>query len=241
MSLLARFIKSARPQPEESGGTLYDIFLRNTRGDIHKWHHYFDVYETFLAPYRGQPLKFLEIGLWRGGSLKMWREYFGPAAAIAGMDVEPACAEHEQHGFRIFIGDQADREFLRTLKAQLGELDVVIDDGGHTTLQQINTFEELYPITNQLYIVEDTHTSYWPKFLDDGPRSFIDFAKDKVDVLHEWHRSPQSFSLHSIPPAQRSAEPSVSYFCAHTRAIHFYDSMVVFEKGKNSPRWHEVR
>jgi hypothetical protein len=241
MSLLVRLMKSARRVRHDRPETLYDIFLRNDRGDLHKWHHYFDIYERFLAPFRGVSFKFLEIGLWRGGSLRMWREYFGTSAAIYGMDIEPSCTEFQKQGFRIFIGNQADKAFLREVKTELQTLDVVIDDGGHTATQQINTFEELYPITKQLYIVEDTHTSYWPKYLDAGSRSFLDFAKEKVDVLHEWHRSPQSFALHSIPPVKRPSAPTVSDFCAQTRAMHFYDSVVVFEKGDNKPRWHEVR
>ena len=221
--------------------TLYDIFQRNDRGDIHKWHHYFGVYERFLMPLRGRPLTLLEIGVNRGGSLRMWREYFGASARIFGMDVNPACAAFASEGVRIFIGDQADRDFLRRVKTEIGELDVVIDDGGHKTSQQINSFEELYPVTRQLYLVEDTHSSYWEDFLDMGSLSFVEYAKQKVDALHEWHRNRASFEAHAVPPSARSRETAVSEFCATTLGVHFYDSMVVFEKSENPPRWHERR
>lgn len=89
-------------------------------------------------------------------------------------------------------------------------------------------------------MVEDTHTSYWPPYLAVAPRSIMDFAKDKLDELHEWHRVPD-FEAYRTPPDLRIAEPVVSEFCRTTAAIHFYDSMIVFEKGENEPRWRETR
>jgi len=163
------------------------------------------------------------------------------AAARPGIDFNPAAAAYEQEGYRVFIGDQADRTFLRKVRDELGSIDVVIDDGGHTMLQQVHSFEELYPVTKRLYVVEDTHTSYWAQFQDRPAGTFIDYAKDKVDALHEWHRQLESKRLYEIPPAERTKPVPVSQFCAETRAVHFYDSMVVFEKGENPPRWHETR
>jgi len=239
MSLFARLLGSLHRAPDRE--TLYEIFQRNTGKDLHKWHHYFDVYERFLSPLRAKPVTLLEIGMWRGGSLRMWRDYFGSAARIYGMDVDPGCVAYAPDGVRVFIGDQADRGFLRSVKEELGEIDVVIDDGGHTMAQQITTFEELYPVTKQLFLVEDTHTSFWPRYLDMGPVTFVDFAKGKVDALYEWHRDPESFKRHGIPPGERESPDAVSEFCATTRGMHFYDSMVVFEKGENPPRWYETR
>jgi hypothetical protein len=220
--------------------SLYEIFLSNSKRDIDKWHHYFEIYERFLAPHRDRPISLLEIGVYRGGSLRMWRRYFGEAARIYGLDIDPRCAEHAKHGARVFIGDQADRRFLQQLKTEVGALDFVIDDGGHTASQQITAFEELYPVTRHAYIVEDTHTSYWPRYMDMGVTTFLSFARSKVDDLHGWHRDPASLDFHLIPPSERPATP-VSEFCRTTLGVHFFDSMVVFEKGENPPRWQETR
>jgi hypothetical protein len=241
MSIFLGLMKGLRRKRTEAQETLYEIYLRNRGQDLHKWHHYFEVYEQFLAPYRGQRFTLLEIGLWRGGSLRMWRKYFGPSATIVGMDIDPACSAHERDGFRIFIGDQANAGFLAKVKDEVGRFDIVIDDGGHTMSQQIASFEALYPVTKRLYIVEDTHTSYWPKFRDMGSVSFLDYAREKVDALHEWHHSPESFFYHGTKPDERRDALPVSEFCRSTRAIHFYDSLVVVEKGDNPPRWHEVK
>lgn len=221
--------------------TLYDIFLRNRRQDIAKWHHYFDVYERHLAPYHNRPVTLLEIGLWQGGSLRMWREYFGPAARICGIDVDPATAAYRRDGYEIFVGDQADPAFLGRVKQALPAIDIVIDDGGHRMSQQVASFEALYPATTDVYIVEDTHTSYWPEYQDRAEGTFIDYAKDKVDALHEWHRKHENRRFYMVPPEDRTETIEVSAFCAQTRGVHFYDSMVVFEKGENPPRWRETR
>jgi hypothetical protein len=242
MSLLQRLFGSVRGRHPAPKRALYDIFLSNRRQDLAKWHHYFDIYERHLAPYRGRAVTVLEIGLWRGGSLRMWREYFGTAARICGIDVDPATAAYERDGYDIFVGDQADRTFLRQVKDELGAIDIVIDDGGHKMSQQVNAFEELYPETRHVYIVEDTHTSYWPEYQDRPTGTFIDYAKDKVDALHEWHRQPpEDRRLYAVPPAERLRPVEVSQFCAQTRSVHFYDSIVVFEKGENPPRWRETR
>ena len=241
MSFLGRLLRSTRASQPTARPSLYDIFLRNTWKDIHKWHHYFDIYERFLSPLRDRPLKMLEVGVYKGGSLRMWTEYFGPSATLYGMDIVPEAVDRAPPNVRVFIGDQADRNFLRSVVEQVGELDVVIDDGGHKMSQQIATFEELYPITKQLFIVEDTHTCYWDQFKDLGTLTFLDYARAKVDVLHEWHHELMSFARHEQPPAEREGPDDVSEFCATTRGIHFFDSMVVFEKGENPPRWLELR
>ena len=66
----------------------------------------------------------------------------------------------------VHAGDQADRALLRRLADDYGPFDVVIDDGGHTAAQQVASFEALFPGLRPrgAYVVEDTHTSYWPAF-----------------------------------------------------------------------------
>ena len=67
-----------------SDGELYQMFLTGSgrTRPVHKWHHYFAIYERFFAPFRGRPVQLLEIGVQRGGSMQMWRSYFGPSARI---------------------------------------------------------------------------------------------------------------------------------------------------------------
>jgi SAM-dependent methyltransferase len=145
-------VAAARKNP------LQAFFEARTEGaGIWKWQHYFDIYDRHFTKFRGRPAHVLEIGVYSGGSLDMWRDYFGPAAQIYGVDIEPACRAYETIGTRIIIGDQADRMFWRSLRQEGLTLDVVIDDGGHKYNQQMASFEELMPCLRPggVYLCED--------------------------------------------------------------------------------------
>ena len=227
---------------------LYRIFLdpaRRTR-PVHKWHHYFDIYERFLSPFRGRPITLLEIGVYRGGSLEMWRAYLGPQARVAGIDIDPACAARAGEGVEVFIGDQADPAFLRRVLDAVGPPTVVVDDGGHTANQQITAFEAIYPAMPcpGVYLVEDTHTAFWGgEYADryDG-RSFPDHAFDRCRSLHEWTMRRHAFDRFGTPPTERRGHATpVSDFCRRTGSVSFFDSVVVFERADRQEPWHEVR
>ena len=201
---------------------LEKYFRRNPGRLIHKWVHYFDVYDRHFSRFRGRRgLVVVEFGVSHGGSLQMWRKYFGRRAKIYGVDIDPRCADFAGGRTTVFIGDQEDREFLRRIAAQTGPIDVLIEDGGHTMGQQIATFEELYPHVKAdgVFLIEDLHTSYWTGYGGGyrRPGTFIEYAKGLVDQLNAWH----------------SREPGlgVDEFTRTTRSMHFYDSIVVFEKG----------
>lgn len=202
---------------------LEQYFRTNRRRLVHKWIHYFDIYHRHFARFRGKRPVVVEFGVSQGGSLQMWRKYFGRRATIFGIDVDPRCARFEGRRTRILIGDQEDRDFLRRVVAETGPIDVVIEDGGHRMGQQIATFEEVYPAVKPdgVFLIEDLHTSYWPKYGGGHRRdgTFMEYAKGLTDQLNAWHsRTPETLS--------------VDEFTRTTRSMHFYDSIVVFEKGE---------
>ena len=120
----------------------------------------------------------------------MWREFFGPNARIIGIDLNPSAKKWEKHGFEIFIGNQSDKIFWTNFIQQVHSIDVVLDDGGHTYLQQIVTAEMLLPHINDdgMLVIEDTHTSYMDGF---GPQrySFIKYVNKMIDDIN--HRFSQ--------------------------------------------------
>jgi cephalosporin hydroxylase len=71
------------------GNPLRAYFESGPERLLHKWVHYFDVYHRHLAPYRGQAVTLVEFGVFHGGSLRMWRDYFGRRARIVGVDIDP--------------------------------------------------------------------------------------------------------------------------------------------------------
>lgn len=197
-------------------------FKENTALSIHKWQHYFDVYDRHFSRYRGTDVHIVEFGVSEGGSLQMWKDYFGPDCMIYGVDINPHCKELEEDRIKIFIGDQEDREFLRMLAKEIPRIDILIDDGGHRMQQQINTFEELYPYIekNGLYFCEDMHTSYWKGWGGGGYKkkgTFIEYSKNFIDYINAWHSQTHKLT--------------VSDFTRTVRSVHFYDSIVVVEKG----------
>ena len=149
--------------PELARNPLRDFFESRREGrGIWKWVHYFDIYDRHFSRFRGQKVHVVEIGIYSGGSLDMWREYFGPQSRIYGVDIEQGCAAYDGGSVQVFIGDQADRDFWRRFRSQVPRVDVVIDDGGHLPEQQIVTLEELLPHLHPggVYLCEDVHGSF---------------------------------------------------------------------------------
>jgi len=171
--------------PKKINSKIYESYLRSPYSSL-KLSTYFNVYDQLLSQYRDKSIVFLEIGILDGGSLFMWRDFFGPQARIIGVDLNPEAKKWEKEGFEIFIGDQSSAEFWKKTLDTIGKLDIVLDDGGHTYEQQIMTTESVIPFINDggVVIIEDSHTSYMKKF---GFRklSFINYAKKLIDNINK--------------------------------------------------------
>jgi cephalosporin hydroxylase len=203
------------------------LFFSNTGPVVHKWTQYLDVYEMYFSKYRDTNVKMLEIGVSNGGSLNMWRKYLGGEATIYGIDINPECAKRVSQPNKVRIGSQTDPKFLRAVVDEMGELDIVIDDGSHVAEHQKISFDALFPLLKDggLYIIEDTHTAYWRDEFNGGYRragTAIEQTKIMIDDMHAWyHGRPQS-------------TPARDWI----RAIHVYDSIIVIEKKKITKPGH---
>ena len=155
-----------------------------------KYSSYFDVYDSLFTKFIGKKITFLEVGVLEGGSLFMWRDFFGPEARIIGVDLNPDAKKWEKNGFEIFIGDQSDPIFWLNTLNKIGKIDILLDDGGHTYEQQIITVESSIGSINNggLVVVEDTHTSYMKEFGAPSFFTFLNYAKNKIDKCN--YRSP---------------------------------------------------
>ena len=215
---------------ERARSDLHKAFYRADARRKMKWEHYLSIYDRHLSRFRADtsPVRLLEIGVFKGGSLQMWREYFGPQAVIFGIDVDKRCASLDGADGRVRIGSQDDPAFLQSVIAEMGGIDIVIDDGSHIARHQITSFETLFHLLARdgTYICEDLHTSYWRGVYAGGFRrrsTFLEYAKDIIDDLHaDFHRHGQTV---------RNAHRDID-------GIHFYNSMVVIEKGPQVPPRH---
>lgn len=194
---------------------LREFFDARTEGrGIWKWLHYFDIYHRHLQKFVGTDAHIVEIGVYSGGSLDMWHDYFGPHMRVTGVDIAPECRSYEDERTKIAIGDQADRAFWATFREDNAAVDVVIDDGGHQVEQQLVTLEEMPPHLRPggVYICEDVH----------GRGShFAAFAHALADNLNE-----------SVPSSDGSGtlRYRATPFQAAIESVSFYPCVVVIEK-----------
>ena len=208
---------SAKKAYEKNIGSLdiYECYKKSPFLSI-KHSSYFQVYAELLEQYRNKPITFIEVGVLHGGSLFMWREYFGEKARIIGVDFNPQAKRWEEHGFEIYIGSQSDPIFWNDLFNKVGDADIVLDDGGHTYEQQIVTAHNCIPHINDggLLVVEDTHTSYMKDFGCPSKYTFIEWAKTLIDCINS-----------RFPSVKTSPLP----YRASIYSISIYESIVSFK------------
>lgn len=217
--------------PRPDAGPVERLFFAHLGPPAHKWHHYLPVYDRHFAPYRngrdGRPLRFLEIGVYKGGSLALWRSFFGPEAVIFGIDIDRDCrALDGVCGGAVRIGSQDDERFLRSVVEEMGgSVDIVLDDGSHKQRHVSKSFDILFPLVADggLYVVEDLQCAYWGHFGGGyrRPASFVERAKRLVDDLNHWWHD-----------AGANEQPGGNEIAA----VHFYDAMVVIEKDTHLKR-----
>lgn len=151
----------------------------------------------------------------------MWKKYFGPFAQIIGIDIKEKCKDFEGDQVSIRIGDQSDHKFLAEIVEEFGPPDIVLDDGSHQMEHIASSFEFLYPrlTKNGVYMVEDLCTAYWEEFGGGLGKeaSFIEKCKHLVDKLNTEHTR---------------GKLEEDEFSKSTLSMHFYNSMVAFEKGQ---------
>lgn len=217
--------------PRAERDTLVNLAIRY---GTDKWnsHWYMHHYQRHFRHLRRKRIKLLEIGVggygspYQGGaSLRMWKDYF-PHAMIYGIDIHDKKA-FEEDRIRIFQGSQDDPAFLEKVIRETGALDVVIDDGSHINEHVITSFKFLFPLLKDtaIYVVEDTQTSYWPRFGGsstdpDDRRTIMGYFKSLIDCLNH-----EEFIRPGYTP---------SYFDTHITGMSFYHNLVFIFKGSNT-------
>ena len=210
---------AAREEGPDRANPLRTFFDARTQGrGIWKWDHYFDVYDRHFHQFRGRDVHVLEIGIYSGGSLEMWKDYFGPRCQVYGVDIEPACQAYEGDSVKVFIGDQADRSFWQRFRSEAPALDIVIDDGGHLLEQQIVTLEELLPHLQPggVYLCEDVHGAF------NGFASYVHGLAHQLNAFELAEDDPDNNERRSVC--------KTTEFQSAVQAIHLYPFVTVIER-----------
>lgn len=200
-----------------------------------KWniHWYAQHYEALFDKIRHKKLNLLEIGVGGydkpksgGASLRMWRAYF-PKGRIFGVDIYEK-SFHDSRRIKTFQGSQVDPDFLDSVVRQIGQLDIIIDDGSHENEHVLFTFHRLFPQLAEggYYAIEDTQTSYWPKqggnAVDRNDlNTSMGYFKSLADGLN-WEEYPGKY------------EPN--YYDVNIKSIAFYHNLIIITKGSNRER-----
>ena len=199
---------------------IFKIFKSSSHSSL-KWDNYFEIYEASLKKFINKKVTLVEIGVGNGGSLFMWKKFLGSKAKIIGIDLNPDAKKFEKFGFKIFIGDQADPNFWKKFYSKNGKIDILIDDGGHTNLQQITALmESIENIKNDgLIIIEDTHTSFmnYKGFKNPSDYSLINFTNKIIENLHR--RNPM-------------IKKKMNLFSKKISSIEYFDSIVIIKISK---------
>lgn len=201
-----------------------------------KWHHYLEIYEKHFNRFVNKSPTILEIGVFDGGSMELWNYYFGKGSKIYGVDIDKRCLEVPNilnvDNIQVDIGDQGSVEFWKNYLKDKPKFDIVIEDGGHRPDQQITTFMLLFNHLNDdgVYLCEDLHTNYWEEYGGGykKPDTFIEFSKNIIDGLNS------QYIREDIPDIE-----VLKKFRSTTKSVNFYDSVIVFEKGKIK-KSHEI-
>ncbi|KAA6351166.1 Mycinamicin VI 2''-O-methyltransferase [termite gut metagenome] len=197
-------------------------------------HYYTPHYMTHLKKFRHKKINLFEIGVggyekpYEGGkSLRMWKKYF-PFGRIFSIDIYDKSAIQEKR-IKIFKGSQTDKSFLDMVTKEIGDIDIIIDDGSHINEHIIETFNILFPKLKDggIYVIEDTQTSYWPDWGGDSenlnnPKTAMNYFKSLTDALNN-----QEF----INPNYKQ-----NYFDRKIVSMHFYHNLIFIYKGNNNEK-----
>jgi predicted O-methyltransferase YrrM len=212
----------------DRGGVGYDRMLRvQSVSKAMKPNDFLRAYSRILVAEDVRTM--LEIGVHQGGSLKFWRELYGPELKLYGLDLKEECAAFApEPADKIFIGSQTDTALLDGVARECGPFDVVIDDGSHQNAHMWSTFNHLFKALRPggIYIVEDMFTSYWERYGGGlrKPESFVERCKQYVDALYAKFMGPNYAKHHKIAA---SAVPATGPMVDAIESIAFHRCGIV--------------
>lgn len=214
--------------PIPSGEQLLDI-IQYYSTDKHSTHRYFDlVYNELFRPLKNECKIFIEIGIYDGESVKLWRDYF-TNATIVGIEYNlPWSLEKlgntSKERLVLLNMDQSKEEDMVLLSEMYSLVDVILDDGSHKMYDQQMTFAKLFKMLKPggIYIIEDLHTSLEVLIPEKKVYNWGDESKTTtLNVLENYIKTKKLYSDYMT-------EDEMEFLNNHIESIEIY---------KESPQW----
>jgi hypothetical protein len=167
--------------------------------------HYLDYYDPLFKPFLEKKITLLEVGVRKGGSVLLWKDYF-PLAQIVGIDISLPKEFAPIERITLFEGDQADTKFLSNVASQTAPegFDIIIDDASHYGELTKTTFWHLFDNhlkPNGLYVIEDWGTGYWEDWPDGKHLDLQKYLKKGIQPNWFWmYWTRLAMKLHFYTP-----------------------------------------
>lgn len=218
-----------------SKGTLFAEWDKGK--DCTKWWSYFPVYDRHLSSYTNNPVKMLEIGIFKGGTIPAWKKILHQGSLYVGIDINPECEAFadEHQGTYIRIGSQSDKVFLAEVISEFGPFDIIIDDGSHRPEDQIASFNILFEkglAANGIYFVEDTHAESYRRF-GQGQKSFVKLVTSVSRAMNFVYSENRPLNRFRKGCKDRYKFLRVPKVISCIEFIEFSDSMIVVKKASS--------
>ena len=215
---------------QEAYNYLNPIALASGADKSSNHHNYTEVYSQYFDPIKDLPFKFLEIGIFRGNSVKLWEDYF-PNAELHFIDISYDPVQYFSKRSHYHLVDQQNRTALEKFVQETGgAFDIILDDGGHMMQQQIVSFLTLFPHVKKggMYIIEDLHTSYWSSYGGGNhTATTISFLKKLIDDVNYVGATTGRASHENL---DSTFVNELKMFQKDIFSIHFYDSIAIIKK-----------
>lgn len=222
--------------------TIREIHLHKTNKVSDKWSSYLDTYDKIFEEFKYKPINIFEIGIQNGGSLETWGEYFKNAKNIIGCDVEPLCnlLKFSDKRIKLIVNDIKAESTYKIINSWVDDLDIVIDDGSHQSIDILEAFGKYFPMLTPggVYVVEDTHTLYWKDWnseLNNKFNAYIFFKKliDSINIQF-WEKEMSLEEYYS----DFFESGKLPFFIqdGSIESIEFKNSMIIIRKAKVADR-----
>ncbi|MBR3306732.1 MAG: class I SAM-dependent methyltransferase [Lachnospiraceae bacterium] len=190
--------------------------------------NYLNKYEFFIDRWRNDVFNLIELGVYKGASLAMWRDFF-PNAGIFGIDICESCKKFEQEGVTIKIGDLGTEKFLDELVSIKPRF--VLDDASHRWSHQIMALDRIFPHIEAggIYVLEDIVTSFsmWDgNGYDDIEVSGYDYCQAIATVVS----SGEHLRDKDIPPRMKGLIPNVEKLARDIEMVSFIQGSCILIK-----------